>query len=255
MPLARPTGSSPVARHDGLLALTALAAALALIGRHADAAPAVLAASAGLGLAVLAAVVRSVLRRRDEPYGPADRVTVARSVLVAACAALLPVGLAPLLGADAGRPADTWSWSVLALALPAWVLDGVDGRVARHTGTATRAGARFDQEVDAVLLLVLSVAVAARIGLPGAGWVLLIGAMRYLFLLGLRLRPRWRRPLLYSSFRRATAGVQGGVLLGALVPPVPLPLATAATVLALALLLVSFGRDVVWLERTGRRLS
>ena len=233
----------------------ALAVALTLIGVRADAAPAVLVASAGLGVAVLAVVVRSVLRRRDEPYGPGDRITVARSVLVAACAALLPVGLVPVLGPDIGRPAGAWSWSVLALALPAWVLDGVDGRVARRTGTATRAGARFDQEVDAALILVLSVAVAVRLGLPGSGWVLLIGAMRYLFLLGLRLRPRWRRPLPYSSYRRTTAGIQGGVLLGALTPPVPVPLAAAATALALVLLLVSFGRDVAWLERTGRRLS
>ena len=114
-----------------------------------------LACSVLLGLAVLGAVVRSTVRRRGEPYGPADRVTVGRSVLVALAAALLPLGLAPVLGHDGGRPADAWCWAVFAVALPAWLLDGIDGWVARRTGTATRAGARFDQEVDAVLLLLL----------------------------------------------------------------------------------------------------
>ena len=33
----------------------------------------------------------------------------------------------------------------------------VDGRVARCTGTVSRLGARFDMEVDAVLILVLAV--------------------------------------------------------------------------------------------------
>ncbi len=255
MPLTRSTGPRSSARRDGLLAFTALGGSLTALLLLADAEPLVLVASGVLGLTVLGAVVRSSVRRRGEPYGPADRITVGRSVLVALTAALLPVGLAPVLGQDAGRPADAWCWTVFAVALPAWLLDGVDGWVARRTGSATRAGARFDQEVDAVLLLFLSVAVAARIGLPEAWWVVVIGALRYLFLLGLRARPAWRRELPFSSYRRVVAGIQGGVLLGALVPLIPLPLAVTATVIALALLLVSFGRDVLWLERDARDLS
>ncbi|MFF0990895.1 CDP-alcohol phosphatidyltransferase family protein [Kocuria nitroreducens] len=255
MPLARSTGSRPSARRDGLLAFVALGGALAVLLLLADVALPVLMASGLLGLAVLGAVVRSTVRRRGEPYGPADRVTVGRSVLVALVAALLPVGLAPLLAQDAARPVDAWCWAVFAVGLPAWLLDGIDGWVARRTGSATRAGARFDQEVDAVLLLLLSVAVASRIGLPEAWWVVVIGALRYLFLLGLRVRPPWRRELPPSSYRRVVAGIQGGVLLGALVPLIPVALAVTATVVALALLLVSFGRDVRWLERNARGLS
>ncbi|HST71991.1 CDP-alcohol phosphatidyltransferase family protein [Kocuria sp.] len=252
MPLARPAAPRSSARRDGLAAVLATAAAVVLLALVTGAGAPVAAASAVLGLAVTGAVVRSTVRRRDEPYGPADRVTVARSVLVAVAAALLPLGLAPGPAQDALRPAAAWCWGLFAVALPAWLLDALDGRVARRTGTATRAGARFDQEVDAALILVLSVAVAARIGLPGAAWVLVIGALRYLFLLALRLRPAWRRPLPPSGYRRTTAGIQGGVLLGALLPLVPLPLAAGAVALALALLLVSFGRDVVWLRRRAR---
>ena len=238
-------------RRDAAAALAATGAAVAAVAVTTGLGPAGTVLSALAALAVTGAVVRSTTRRSAEPYGPADRVTVARSVLVSAVAALLPAGLAPVL-AGAPRPPEPWCWAVVALALPAWLLDGLDGRVARRTGTATAAGARFDQEVDAALILLLAVAVAARLGLPGAAWVLVIGALRYLFLLGLRGRPAWRTPLPPSGYRRTTAGIQGGTLIGALVPWIPLPLAAAATAVALVLLVASFGRDVVGLERRAR---
>ena len=59
----------------------------------------------------------------------------------------------------------------------ALVLDSVDGRVARRTASTTAVGARFDMEVDAFLILVLSAYVVQSVGL----WVLTIGAARYAF--------------------------------------------------------------------------
>ena len=50
------------------------------------------------------------------------------------------------------------------------ILDLADGWVARRTGTATAVGARFDMEVDALLILVLS-ALVWRYGVTGP-WVL-----------------------------------------------------------------------------------
>ena len=87
--------------------------------------------------------------------GPADRVTLARTVLACGVAALV------------AQPGNGRGWLV-GLAALALVLDGLDGRVARQTATVSRFGARFDMEVDAFLILVLSVHVA---GLVGA-WVL-----------------------------------------------------------------------------------
>ena len=54
----------------------------------------------------------------------------------------------------------------------ALLLDWVDGQVARRTHTESAFGARFDMEVDAFLILVLSVYVASTTG----WWVLIIGA-------------------------------------------------------------------------------
>ena len=59
--------------------------------------------------------------------------------------------------------------SCVVLAAVALVLDAVDGRVARRTGTVHPLGARFDMETDAFLILVLSAARRAGPRLVGAG--------------------------------------------------------------------------------------
>ena len=100
--------------------------------------------------------------------GPADRVTLARATLVGGVTALVADSFA---AAGPGRAC----WSPLAAV--ALVLDAVDGWVARRTGTVSALGARFDMEVDAFLILVLSAYVADSLG----GWVLAIGLMRYAF--------------------------------------------------------------------------
>ena len=76
-----------------------------------------------------------------------------------------------------------------------------------------------------------------------------IGALRYLFAAAAWWRPALRRPLAFSRFRRTAAGIQGGVLVGAVCPAIPVAVAAVATALALGLLLVSFGRDALGLER------
>gem|GEM_PF-907744 len=189
----------------------------------------------GMGIVVAAGV--SVVLRPGSRCGPADRVTLARAVLGGGCA-VLAVG--SLTGGITGR-----SWVLLALLVPALALDGVDGLVARATGTASAAGARLDGEIDAALLLVLSLATARRLG----WWVLAIGLMRYAFLAAGAVRPRQRGRLAFSQFRRVVAGIQGIAFALALAPIVPLPLGRTVVALALGLLMISFGRDVITLER------
>ncbi len=94
---------------------------------------------------------------------------------------------------------------LVTLASVALVLDAVDGQVARRTGTVTALGARFDMEVDAFLILVLSVFVATTAG----AWVLAIGAMRYGFVVAGWLLPWLRSPLPVSTARKAVAAAQG----------------------------------------------
>ncbi|WP_084723464.1 CDP-alcohol phosphatidyltransferase family protein [Streptomonospora alba] len=180
-------------------------------------------------------------RRSRGPAGPADAVTLARSGLIAGVAALVAEGLV--------SPGAAPNWLPAALAAVALVLDAVDGAVARRTDTASALGARFDMEADALLLLVLSVHVAAAVL---GWWVLAIGLLRYLFAGAGLLVPRLRAPLPPSDARRAVAALQGIALVAVTPAVLPYGVATAVAGGALALLLWSFGRDTVRLLRAGR---
>ena len=207
---------------------------------------AVLAETAGLGAAgwavgivcavtMATALARGLARTPGDRLGPASRVTLARATLA--------VGVAALAAASFTR--DTPVALLVALAAVALALDLVDGWVARRTGTATALGARFDGEVDAFLILALSVYIA-----PGYGaWVLAIGAARYLFLAGEWLLPWMRAPLPPRRWRKLVAAAQGIVLTVAAADLLPRAPAQALLVAVLAALAASVGECTWWLWR------
>lgn len=164
--------------------------------------------------------------------GPADRVTAIRAVLAVAVAVLTVHGLV----------ADPQVAALVAISTVALALDAVDGYVARRTGTATAFGARFDMEVDAFLIAVLSVHIAPLLG----WWVLAIGAMRYAYVVAGRALPWLRRPTPPRYWAKVVAAIQGIVLTAAASDLLPASTARSLLVTALLLLVESFGRDVVW---------
>jgi phosphatidylglycerophosphate synthase len=185
------------------------------------------------GIITYAALSRALDRSGTVALGPADRVTLTRATLVGGVAALTVDSFerhAPVV-------------VLVALASVALVLDGVDGWVARRTGTASALGARFDMEVDAFLILVLSISVARPMG----GWVLAIGAMRYAYVAASWALPWLRGSLPPRRWRKVVAATQGVVLVVATAGVLPRPLVIAAVAASLALLIESFGRDVLWL--------
>jgi len=169
--------------------------------------------------------------------GPADLVTLTRATLACAVAALV-----------AGAPTASL---LVPLTVVALALDAVDGRVARATGTASAFGARFDMEVDAFLILVLSVHVAPAYG----WWVLAIGLARYAYGAAGRVWSWLLGPLPPRYWRKVVAAVQGIVLTTAAAGVLPTPITYAGLVAAAALLAESFGRDMVWTwsRRADRR--
>ncbi|WP_375546465.1 CDP-alcohol phosphatidyltransferase family protein [Actinophytocola gossypii] len=202
----------------------------------------VLAAVAGLGtagwtagLAVGAAglVALAVAARRSgvSAFGPADLVTLGRAVLVVGVTALVADGSAPVP-------------LLVALAAVALSLDAVDGRLARRTGTVSAFGARFDMEVDAFLILILSVHVAGDLG----PWVLVIGLMRYGFVAAGWTRGWLRAPLPVSLFRKTVAAAQGIVLVVAASGVLGTLGSVVVVGAALVALVWSFGRDLLWLR-------
>jgi phosphatidylglycerophosphate synthase len=207
---------------------------------------ALLAETAGLGatgwtvgiacaVSIATALARGLARDPGEPLGPASWVTLARATLAVGVAAL---------AADSfthGTPVAL----LVTLAAVALVLDGVDGLVARRNGAETELGARFDGEVDAFLILALSVYVAPECG----AWVLAIGAARYLFLVGEWLLPWMRAPLPPRRWRKLVAATQGVVLTVAAAGVLPLALTQALLLAALVLLTASMGECTWWLWR------
>lgn len=190
-------------------------------------------------LATWAVLTRAVCRSWLRTFGAANRVTLARATLVGGVTALV----ADSFQSPPRVPV------LVALTTVALILDAVDGKVARRTGTASPLGARFDMEVDAFLILVLSVYVATSLG----PWVLAIGAMRYAFVAAARALPWLSEPLPVSTARKTVAALQGIALLVAASAILPHPAALAVVLSALALLVWSFTRDVIWLWRHRTR--
>jgi hypothetical protein len=77
--------------------------------------------------------------------------------------------------------------ALLASLSMAFLLDALDGAVARRLGDATEFGAAFDTETDALFVLVLGLALWLRDGVQA--WVLIPGVLRYGYVLVLALFP------------------------------------------------------------------
>jgi phosphatidylglycerophosphate synthase len=197
-----------------------------------DLGPAGWAGGLACGGAVALALARGCAHWHADRLGPADWVTLVR--------ATLSVGVAALVTDSFTEPVPILLLVVLAsLAL---VLDAVDGWLARRTGTASELGGQLDAEVDAFLILVLSIYVARSTG----AWVLAIGAARYAFLAGGYLSPWLRAPLPPRYWRKVVCATQGIVLVVVAAGVLPAAVADAALAVALVLLAESFGRDVWW---------
>jgi phosphatidylglycerophosphate synthase len=216
-----------------LLLLAALAGTVGLSGADLSGAGWVVGVSCGL--ITDAALAHGLSRYRRDRLGPADWVTLARSTLV--------VGVAALTAESFHQPVPVTV--LLILTVVALALDAVDGWVARRTRTAAALGARFDGEVDAFLILVLSVYVARSTG----AWVLAIGAARYAFLAAGWPLAWMREQLPPRYWRKVVAATQGIVLAVAAADVLPQGLTRAALLVSLGLLAESFGRDVWWLWR------
>ena len=160
-------------------------------------------------------------------FGAANRITTLRAVLVSLVAGLVGEARLPRIATAA---------VVASVAVTAF--DGVDGWLARRNGIASPFGARFDMEIDALLILALS-ALAWRHDKAGA-WVIVSGLMRYAFIAAGSIAS-WMRAALPPSRRRQTiCVVQIAALTLVMVPAVQPPASAAIAAAALMALTTSF---------------
>ena len=184
----------------------------------------------GIGILVAIQLPNHVLH---PSFGIANRITLIRAIIVSI--------LAGMVG-HSSAVTESGLWLMLFFAAASLTLDGIDGWVARRLHIQSMFGACFDMEVDAAFILVLAVLTweLEKVG----GWVLLAGAMRYLFMIAGLPMHAFRRPLPPSRRRQIACVTQTMALLFALCPSVGPMTASILTGAALFFLIISFGRDV-----------
>jgi phosphatidylglycerophosphate synthase len=230
-----PEGSLGTSALTAGLVTLAVALALAMIGRQAFGLSGWYPVRAGAILAAIMLIAGGLLHD-FHPFsrvGPANQVTAVRAGFVALLAALV------------GEPALPAAAGLLTLLMAG--LDGGDGWLARRSGMASRFGARFDMEVDA--LLIMTLAILAWEHQKAGIWVLGSGLLRYGFVAAAALVPWLSRPLPASRRRQTICVIQVTVLAVAVVPAIGRPISEPLAAMALGALGYSFLIDVMWLWR------
>ena len=217
----------------GLVAVVSLAA----LARLALPLSALFPLKAGVCFALVAAVALARLANANHPFaifGQANHVTTARAVFVALVAGAIGEVAAPIVAAG-----------VAAAAMAVAIMDGADGWLARSQRMSSAFGARYDMEVDALLILVLSI-LAFTHDKAGA-WVIVSGLMRYVFVAAGWTWPWMARPLPSSRRRQAVCVIQIVALIVIVEPMVMPPVSEVVAAFALGMLSASFGADTWWL--------
>jgi phosphatidylglycerophosphate synthase len=168
----------------------------------------------------------------DERFGAGNAVTALRLG-----ATLLAAGVVDRLG------------PTLATALifsAAFALDGLDGALARRRGQASAFGEYFDKESDAFLVWLLGFGLVRHEAF--GAWVLLLGALRYVFVVALRVMPAGVTSEYRSAWARYIYAGCVVALLLAHVPAIPTRLAAAAVAIGGGALTFSFLHYFAWLD-------
>jgi phosphatidylglycerophosphate synthase len=179
------------------------------------------------------------LLRGNHPFarlGPGNQITIARAMLVALVVSFI------------GEPDRTaTAASAAALSLLVTLLDGVDGWLARLSGMASEFGARFDMEIDALLIMALAI-LAWQYDKAGP-WVMMSGLLRYLFVAAGWLLPWLQNPLPSSRRRQTICVTQIVGLTLTILPVIGRPWSLLPASVALVALCYSFLADTLWLWR------
>lgn len=196
-----------------------------------------------------------LLGRRVHPDGAgpamANLLTATRVVVAVALVGIVVVTAYVPEAAAALR--SSLGWYLVGMLLVVELTDLLDGHVARRLN-AGAFGATWDMESDAAYALALSLAVRHVHEAPV--FVLLIGLLRYLYVLLWHYdREPTAVPRAYKLFAKTTTAILVTTLILALLPPVGDTLRAVSLLVVLGLQLVSFGWDLVLQRSTGGQRS
>jgi phosphatidylglycerophosphate synthase len=137
-----------------------------------------------------------------------------------------------------GAPGTWWTGAVVGI----FVLDWLDGWLARLAGATSAFGAHFDMETDALVVLVVDLELFTR-GRLGA-WILATGVLRYLYVVSIALfAPRGGEAPRSTLGRNAFGTLVTGLCI-ALASPTAV--GTAAAVLGTTAVALSFVHTFYW---------
>ena len=175
-------------------------------------------------------------RRHPSQFGLANCITLARLIITGLLAST--IGSLHMI-------TETGLWGLIALAVSAALLDGLDGMVARSRAETSFFGAKFDMEVDAAFILILALLVweLSQIG----PWVLAAGLLRYIFVAASWPLSALRAPLPPSFRRKLACVLQIVASIFALCPMVSSTLQLTCIAVATIFLFLSFIRDTLQL--------
>lgn len=162
-------------------------------------------------------------------YGPRGRFGWANGVTAARVLLLLTL---------AAPSAWLTAHAAAAIVLGVLALDLLDGWLARRCGDASRFGAHFDMESDALLVLVVTLRL--WLGSGFAAWVLIPGMLRYAYVLAIWCWPEAREAPRSRLGRYAFALLMLGLLAGLVLPE---PEATLGVLAGSLVVSASFARS------------
>lgn len=171
-------------------------------------------------------------------FGIANTITCIRAVFTALLFGVVMI-------AYRFEPTSAELWYLVVIAVLTLSMDGLDGWLARKTQLSSEFGARFDMEIDALMIMVLTLLVWQS-GITG-GWILALGLMRYVFLAASTIVPALSQPLFSSTRRKVVCVIQVAALCLILSPLTQSWLANIIGIFALGSLVVSFAIDTIWL--------
>lgn len=185
-------------------------------------------------IAITCGVVRHFWKTQQSPgaFGPANTITLCRNFLVAVIINILLFNYGP-----------HESMLIASLSISILIMDGLDGYVARKLNICSDFGARFDMESDAFFILVLCIATISVYGAPY--WIILIGAMRYLYVLGQYFYQPLNLPVRDRYSRKVFCVIQIVALVLPFTEVLQKGIWELLLLVSLMLLAFSFARDIV----------
>ncbi len=183
--------------------------------------------------------------RKTHPDGQGPRVPNVLTGIRTVFSCLLLAGLALSAAIrDGAAPAHgSFAWWLVGVLLLVELTDFLDGRLARRA-KAGRFGSIWDMENDAVFALALSLVLRH---VHGVGiYVLLIGLMRYLYVLlwHREVRPA-KVPRLQRLFSKTTTAVLVTTMIVVLAPAIGSQTRAVALIVILTMQVISFAWDMV----------